>query len=93
MALFAEHHGVRVTERKSIKTPFIAPDVAPVRLIDQELEKGSRDWTDGPAPANLTGSHLPKGMVDRHLEEMTVGIVSYKTRVERTPRRTRKRKG
>ncbi|AYD87122.1 hypothetical protein SEA_NICOLETERA_96 [Mycobacterium phage NicoleTera] len=46
MPLFAEHREVRVTARESCKTPFIAPDIAPVALLDRELEKGLKGWTD-----------------------------------------------
>ena len=46
MPLFAEHLEVRVTARESCKTPFVAPDLSPVRLIDSELDKGLKGWTD-----------------------------------------------
>ncbi|ADB93789.1 hypothetical protein REDROCK_96 [Mycobacterium phage RedRock] len=37
---------VKASARDTSKTPFIAPDIAPVALLDRELEKGLKGWTD-----------------------------------------------
>ncbi|WKW87316.1 hypothetical protein SEA_CHARGERPOWER_101 [Mycobacterium phage Chargerpower] len=37
---------VRVTARQSVGKLFIAPDLSPVPLLDRELEKGTKGWTD-----------------------------------------------
>jgi len=50
-----EFREVRVTARPSIRTPFVAPDMAPVPTHNVELEKISgRDWTDFDNKPQLT---------------------------------------
>ncbi|QGJ90989.1 hypothetical protein SEA_BIANCATRI92_91 [Mycobacterium phage BiancaTri92] len=90
MPMFAEHREVRVTARESIKTPFVAPDMAPVRLVDRELEKGLKGWTDFDVKIeDTTGDHRPAGLAERQLEEMTVGTMLRKTTVRREVSRKR----
>ncbi|QDF18487.1 hypothetical protein SEA_RACHALY_92 [Mycobacterium Phage Rachaly] len=90
MPLFAEHREVRVTARESCKTPFVAPDQAPVRLLDRELDKGLKGWTDFDRKVeDVRGEHLPKGFAERQLEEITVGTVVRKTTVRREVSRKR----
>ncbi|QUE25771.1 hypothetical protein SEA_SMEAGAN_97 [Mycobacterium phage Smeagan] len=80
---------VKASERKSIRTPFIAPDQAPVRLLDRELEKGLKGWTDFDVKIEEEGDCRPKGMAERQLEEMTVGTVVRRTTVRREVSRKR----
>lgn len=88
--LFAEHREVRVTERKSITMPFVAPDLSPVRTVDAELEKGKKGWTDFDVKVpDLSTDHLPKGQADRRLEEMNIGAVIRKVSVRREVARKR----
>ncbi|QGZ16888.1 hypothetical protein KI248_gp11 [Mycobacterium phage Phaded] len=75
-----EHREVRVTARKSIRQDFIAPDLSPVRLIDRELEKGLKGWTDFDVKIEQEGNAKPKGLAERQLEELSVG-----TRIRRSP--------
>ncbi|QDP44673.1 hypothetical protein SEA_NOTHINGSPECIAL_89 [Mycobacterium phage NothingSpecial] len=85
MAVFAEHREVRVTARKSIKTPFVAPELSAVRTVDQELDKGTKGWTDFDTKVpDLRGDHLPAGLAERQLEEMKVG-----TFIRKAPRKAR----
>ncbi|KRD08589.1 hypothetical protein ASE48_08475 [Mycobacterium sp. Root265] len=81
---------VRVTERVSIGRDFIAPELSPVRLVDQEMVKGLRGWTSEDKVTDLTGEHLPKGFAERQLEELTIGIAPRRAAVKRSPRRVRK---
>ncbi|AMW64171.1 hypothetical protein SEA_EVILGENIUS_94 [Mycobacterium phage EvilGenius] len=89
MPLFAEHREVRVTARESCKTPFIAPDQAPVALLHRELDKGLKGWTDFDVKIEEEGDCRPKGWAERQLEEMTVGTFVPKTRVRREVARKR----
>ncbi|WXX09785.1 hypothetical protein [Mycobacterium phage MS619] len=89
MPVFAEHREVRVTARESCKTPFVAPDQAPVRLLDRELERGLKGWTDFDVKIELEGDAKPVGLADRQLEEMTVGTVVRRTTVRREVSRKR----
>ncbi|APC43238.1 hypothetical protein SEA_JAAN_91 [Mycobacterium phage Jaan] len=68
-----EHREVRVTARKSVRQDFIAPDLSPVRLIDRELEKGLKGWTDFDVKIEQEGNAKPKGLAERQLEELKVG--------------------
>lgn len=89
---------VRVTARIGITTPFVAPDRAPVPLLDRELEKGLKGWTDfdcklvyapyNPRTGRGISDHQAKGHADRQLEELTVGTaVIRKVTVRRTVKR------
>ena len=89
---------VRVTARTGITTPFIAPDRAPVPLLDRELEKGLKGWTDisvklveapyNPRTGRGVSHHQPVGLADRQLEELTLGMaVIRKVTVRRTVKR------
>lgn len=89
MPIFAEHREVRVTARESCKTPFIAPDMAPVSLLNRELEKGTKGWTDFDYKIELEGDARPVGLADRQLEEITVGTALPKVRVRREVARKR----
>ncbi|AEL17773.1 hypothetical protein TURBIDO_95 [Mycobacterium phage Turbido] len=89
MPLFAEHREVRVTARESCKTPFVAPDQAPVRLLDRELDKGLKGWTDFDVKIEEEGDCRPKGMAERQLEELTLGTVVRRTTVRREVSRKR----
>ncbi|AIW02988.1 hypothetical protein KIY87_gp08 [Mycobacterium phage Malec] len=89
MPVFAEHREVRVTARESCKTPFVAPDQAPVRLLDRELEKGLKGWTDFDVKIEVEGDCKPSGLAERQLEEMTVGTVVRRTTVRREVSRKR----
>ncbi|EHB47603.1 hypothetical protein MycrhDRAFT_5729 [Mycolicibacterium rhodesiae JS60] len=76
----------RVRERKSVRSPFVAPELSPVSTIDAEREKRSKGWTDPTAVVvvldNKT-SHLPKGAVERALGEMKVGVVYRKAPISK----------
>ncbi|BBC43649.1 hypothetical protein PBI_AN9_95 [Mycobacterium phage AN9] len=37
---------VKASERNTIRMPFVAPELSPVRTVDLELEKGTKGWTD-----------------------------------------------
>ncbi|AXC33244.1 hypothetical protein SEA_CRUCIO_95 [Mycobacterium phage Crucio] len=89
MPVFAEHREVRVTARESCKTPFVAPDQAPVRLLDRELEKGLKGWTDFDVKIEEEGDAKPVGWAERQLEEITVGTVVRRTTVRREVSRKR----
>ncbi|AMS01085.1 hypothetical protein SEA_ARCHERNM_91 [Mycobacterium phage ArcherNM] len=98
MALFAEHREVRVTARESCKTPFIAPDQAPVRLLDRELEKGLKGWTD--FDIKIEDNAMVDGgavrAAEQEFEAMTVGdtVVRHArqtTAKVRHPRPTKRR--
>lgn len=73
---------VRVTERSSVRAPFVAPDMAPVRKVDLELDKGIPGWTDRDvkietAPAD---AHKAVGHADRELDELVIRDFSEMTR-------------
>ncbi|QGH78785.1 hypothetical protein SEA_MIKO_91 [Mycobacterium phage Miko] len=97
MPLFAEHREVRVTARESCKTPFIAPDMAPVALLDRELDKGLKGWTDFDRKVE-DNTMVDGGAVraaEAEFEAMTVGTLirkAPKTNVKvRRPRPTTRR--
>ena len=69
---------------------FIAPDRAPVARIDLELDKGIAGWTDTSVRLPPAAGHRPKGLPTA--DELTLGTMSRKPRVHRTPRRTRSSK-
>ncbi|AFI25005.1 hypothetical protein [Mycobacterium phage SWU1] len=81
MPVFAEHREVRVTARESVKTPFVAPELSAPRLLDRELEKGLKGWTDFDYKIELPGDARPVGLAERQLEEITVG-----TAIRKAPR-------
>ncbi|BBX09481.1 hypothetical protein [Mycolicibacterium aichiense] len=84
--MIAEHREVRVTRRKSIVTPFAAPELSPVRTVDIELDKGIPGWTDKDVlveEINRPGNHKPVKLAKQQLEEMTMGTVLRKPRVKR----------
>lgn len=84
MVAFAEHREVRVTARISVKTPFIAPDMAPLPTTVIEQNKGLRDWTDMDVKVpSLDGTHLPKGFAENRLAEYRVSANAPKVRVNR----------
>lgn len=89
MPAFAEHHEVRVTERKSVTMPFVAPELSPAPLLDRELDKGLKGWTDFEVKIELEGDCKPSGLAERQLEEMTVGSPVRKTTVRREVSRKR----
>lgn len=62
--MIAEHREVRVTRRESVKAPFVAPDLSPVRTVDLELDKGQRGWTDHSIKVDAppTDYHKPRGL-------------------------------
>ncbi|AXH48866.1 hypothetical protein SEA_STEAMY_92 [Mycobacterium phage Steamy] len=78
---------VRVTARQSMKADFIAPDLSPVRLIDRELDKGLKGWTDHDVKIEEPNTNgLAKGHAERELEAMNIS--SYRPRVrEAGPRK------
>ncbi|ACE80015.1 hypothetical protein Pukovnik_89 [Mycobacterium phage Pukovnik] len=80
MSAFAEHREVRVTARKSIRTPFAAPELSAPRTVDLELDKGLKGWTDFDVKIEQEGNAKPKGLAERQLGELNVG-----TRIRRTP--------
>ncbi|ATN92223.1 hypothetical protein SEA_TIPSYTHETREX_94 [Mycobacterium phage TipsytheTRex] len=82
MPVFAEHREVRVTARESVKTPFVAPELSAPRLLDRELEKGLKGWTDFDYKIEEEGDGRPQGLAERQLEEITVG----KTVIRKAPR-------
>uniref|UniRef100_A0AAU8GRG6 Tail assembly chaperone n=1 Tax=Mycobacterium phage BabyBack TaxID=3158877 RepID=A0AAU8GRG6_9CAUD len=87
MSAFAEHREVRVTARKSVTPGFIAPDLSPTRLVDRELEKGLKGWTDFDVKLDdIRGDHLPKGFAERQLEAMSAGMPVRKARPARQGR-------
>lgn len=80
MPAFAVHHEVRVTERKSVTMPFVAPDLSPATLLSRELDKGLKGWTDFDVKVtDVRGDHLPKGLAERELEEISAGTPLRKT--------------
>ncbi|QFP95574.1 hypothetical protein SEA_GAUGELDP_91 [Mycobacterium phage GaugeLDP] len=83
MSAFAEHREVRVTARKSIRTPFTAPELSAPRTVDLELDKGLKGWTDFDVKIEEPGDARPKGLAERQLEAMTVGNVIRKARPAR----------
>lgn len=92
MAYLAEHREVRVTARESVKTPFVAPDMAPVAMIDLELEKGLKGWTDfdcRPEVINPTNADYVKAKSEALASDMTVGTVIRKVTVRREVSRKR----
>ncbi|AXH46834.1 hypothetical protein SEA_ACOLYTE_91 [Mycobacterium phage Acolyte] len=90
MVAFAEHREVRVTARQSVTMPFVAPELSPTRLVDRELEKGLKGWTDFDVKCpDLRGDHKPAGLEDRQLEEMNVGTFVRKARGTARPIKTR----
>ncbi|AHJ86454.1 hypothetical protein 40AC_91 [Mycobacterium phage 40AC] len=80
--MLAEHREVRVTARKSVRTPFVAPELSAPRLVDLELDKGLKGWTDRDVKIPTEGDGRPKGMAERQLEEMNISG----TRIIRKPR-------
>lgn len=85
-----EVRDVRVTERKSVTMPFVAPELSPVRRVDLELERGEPGWTDLDTKVpDLTTDHLPHGLADRQLYEITVGTAIRKKTVRREVARKR----
>ena len=91
MSYLPEHREVRVTARESIRPLFVAPDLSPVPLLDRELEKGTKGWTDFDVkvPAEDRLSHRPAGLADRHLEEMTAGTARIRRPKPAAKRRVR----
>ncbi|ASZ75437.1 hypothetical protein PBI_JOSHKAYV_98 [Mycobacterium phage JoshKayV] len=88
--MFAEHREVRVTARESCKTPFVAPDQAPVSLLNRELEKGLKGWTDFDVKIEDTGM-VDGGAVraaEAEFEAMTVG--TYVRKAPQTTARVRR---
>ncbi|QNJ55869.1 hypothetical protein SEA_PAINTERBOY_94 [Mycobacterium phage PainterBoy] len=81
----AEHREVRVTARESVKMPFAAPDLSPVRTVDIELDKGIPGWTDTDVVVeDLRGGHLSSRAIEYRVsmvEDMTVGVAIPKARV------------
>ena len=75
-----QHREVRVTPRKSVKSPFVAPELSPVRVVDLEIEKlEGRDWSDYDVMVpDLTGSHLARGHETSLVRQMRVGTVIRK---------------
>ena len=62
---------VRVTQRQSIRAPFVAPDMAPVATIALELEKGLPDWTSGDAPEAVNRDYTAEAALARAAEAET----------------------
>ncbi|AOT25017.1 hypothetical protein PBI_KALPINE_98 [Mycobacterium phage Kalpine] len=97
MPMFAEHREVRVTARESCKTPFVAPDMAPVTVLARELDKGLKGWTD--FDRKIEDTTMVDGGAVRAAEEefdaMTVGTMIRKAPVTtarvRRPRPTARR--
>ncbi|AXH50779.1 hypothetical protein SEA_SNAPE_100 [Mycobacterium phage Snape] len=57
---------VVATDRPSIRTPFIAPELSPAPTLAVELDKGTKGWTDFDKKVpSLEGSHLCRGHLDR----------------------------
>lgn len=88
---------VRVTARESIRMPFVAPDLSPVRVIDQELEKGLQGWTDLDVVIESSDPnyHVSVGMADRQIQVNYEGLRPVKapatTARVRHPRPTTRR--
>ncbi|AOQ27930.1 hypothetical protein SEA_POMAR16_98 [Mycobacterium phage Pomar16] len=75
MSVFTEHREVRVTARESIKTPFVAPELSPVRTVDAELEKGTKGWTDfsnKPEVVNVPTSEIAAEREAALVEDITI---------------------
>ncbi|ASR86545.1 hypothetical protein SEA_CHANGELING_93 [Mycobacterium phage Changeling] len=97
MPLFAEQREVRVTARESCKTPFIAPDMAPVSTLQRELQKGTKGWTD--FDVKIEDNAMVDGgavrAAEAEFEAMTVGTyvprVKAPTAKVRRPRPTTRR--
>lgn len=73
---------VRVTARESIRPLFVAPELSPVPLLNRELDKGLKGWTDfdnKPAEVGKPSQVRPVDLAERQLEEMTAGT----TRIRR----------
>lgn len=78
-----EHREVRVTPRKSVQTPFVAPDLSPVSTSALELEKGLIGWTDHDyvIPSSNPFKAHDDALAKNLLEEITVGTVTRKREV------------
>ena len=73
------HREMRVTARKSVIAPFVAPELSPVSVLERELEKGTKGWTDYDVKVpDLSGYHLARGHEASLALQMKVGTVIRK---------------
>ena len=92
--------GVRLTEtglpvQVSTRSDFIAPDQSPVALIETEMAKGLKGWTDSDIKPELVGYNpktgrgvnnaLPTGHAERVLSGFTAGTTVLRTARPATP--------
>jgi hypothetical protein len=81
MSYISAPRKVVVTARKSIGNDFVPGDMPPVSTHQREMEKGLTGWTDFDAKVPTIGdntAHLPIGMADERLAEVTIGHRTFK---------------